>query len=273
MQWKHKSQGKSNPFYFAPIAESRLLFTRIVPMHAGAELAYSFSCRSHRGAFLILQDYATRSWIEPNSRFTDYIRQYHDSWYAFATDPEKLGLECKPEDIVLVRGTMKTSAWTVGAFLARDDRAHDFAAGGQIANVAGARLKFSSEHSLSHKCEGRSGPIRKQLFTINPSSPLSMPDDIDAMDVVSERQEPQNIDYDASRKDQCVFLSYYKVKYRRFLPKKIVAQAGPSILDKDTEDKEDIAVRGADIVIGTEPEYIPVGFSASIDVYILITAP
>ena len=52
-----------------------------------------------------------------------------------------------------------------------------------------------------------------------------------------------------------------------------MAQAGPSILDKDAEDKEGTAVRGADIVIETEPEYIPVGFSASIDVHILITTP
>lgn len=167
---------------------------------------------------------------------------------------------------------MKTSAWTVGAFLARDDRAHDFAAGGQIASVASAKIKFSSEHSLSHKCEERSGPTGKRLSTMKPSSLLSMPDNHEAMDVVSERQEPQTVDYDTSRKDQCVFLSYYKVKYRRFLPRKIMANADPSISDKDAEDREDIAVRGVDIVIGTEPEDIPVGFFASIDVHILTTA-
>lgn len=34
-------------------------------------------------------------------------------------------------------------------------------------------------------------------------------------------------------KDQCVFLSYYKIKYRILLPKKIRANADPPFLGRD----------------------------------------
>lgn len=47
-------------------------------------------------------------------QFIRYMRQHHSSWYLYAR--EELGIACKPEDIILVRGFVKTSAGTVAAF-------------------------------------------------------------------------------------------------------------------------------------------------------------
>ncbi|KAI0084204.1 hypothetical protein BDY19DRAFT_1026532 [Irpex rosettiformis] len=241
------------------------LSVRTTPASGGAELSYSFSCKSHSGAYLVLTDHARNSWFEPNSQFKEYMRQHHGSWYAFAADPKKLGLECNPEDIILVRGTTKTSTWTVGAFISQENRAHDFTAGGQVASVGGAKVTFSSGHELRHKCEQRTGPDRAPANTtsslLEPLSSLLISGETDARNIDSTDPQSQNNEVNRSQKDQCIFLSYYKLKHRLFLPKKIVANAGPSPLGDGADDGEGTAVRAMDIEIESEPGHTPVSIN------------
>ncbi|KAI0084197.1 hypothetical protein BDY19DRAFT_973545 [Irpex rosettiformis] len=124
----------------------------------GGGLSYNFHCTSDRGALLLLKDYATKTSISSNPHFPEYMRRHHESWYRFATDPEKLGIECMPEDIILVRGTTKTSAWTVAAFLFKIDRVHGLAVEAQLGPAASFGLTLSSEHGIYPTCEQRSGP-------------------------------------------------------------------------------------------------------------------
>ncbi|KAI0826372.1 hypothetical protein BC629DRAFT_1719017 [Irpex lacteus] len=159
----------------------------------GAEISYKFECSSHCGALLVLKDYATKVSIEPNLQLENYMLDNHKSWHEFATDEEKFGRRLEPEDIILVRGVTKTSAWTMAAFLGDVDRAHRFSAGVKGGPIGSAGVKWSSKHSKSHACVHRTSP---------------------------KRTEPSS--------DQCIFLNYYKVKYRlRFFPKVIKANADP----------------------------------------------
>lgn len=225
----------------------------------GGEISYSFRCSSHRGAFLILKDHATKASFGPNVRFEEYMLQNHDSWYAFATDPSTLGIRCEREDIVLVRGTMKTSAWTVGAFLSKTDDSHELSIGGRFGLVAGATVQLSSECARSNKCEQRSGPNRA-----SPGSPSPI-----ELSVPTHRSEGgigTYTDYMASKsetnqapKDQCVFVSYYKIRYRRFLPKKITANAGsPSLDPEDSDYDEGRALFATSVGVELDTPHVPV---------------
>ncbi|KAI0765560.1 hypothetical protein BC629DRAFT_1541098 [Irpex lacteus] len=216
---------------------------------AGGDFSYTFKCTSHRGAFLVLDDHATKTSFSPNIPFKQYMLENHASWYAFATDPKRWGLQCEPEDIILVRGTMKTSSWTVGAFFGQVNRLHDFATGGQVASIAGAKFQMSSEYSQSHKWEQRSGPYRALAHLSTPQliSPADTMD-IDSVDPRAQVNQPV--------KDQCIFLSYYKIKYRTFLPKKIVAHADPPSLEEDPDGNGGLVAASPDVDVELDSDHI-----------------
>ncbi len=180
---------------------------------AGGELSYTFKCTIHRGAFLVLKDHATKASFGPNAPFERYMLQHHASWHAFATDDRKLGIRCAKEDLVLVRGTMKTSSWTVGAFLGKIDRTQEVTVGAQVSAAAAAKFSLSSEYSEYHNCEQRSGPY----------------DLLHGGDEHSDNSAEGRV---AKRtKDQCIFLNIYKLKHRKLLPTKIVANGERSTPD------------------------------------------
>lgn len=186
--------------------------------------------------------------------------QNHQSWYAFATDPQTLGIRCEKESIVLVRGTVKTSAWTVGAFLGKFDRTQSVSLGAQLGTIGGGALKLSSERARYHKCEQRNGPLRSssqyaaqlphsESCASQPSNPLGIP--------LPPGNSPSSSVTNVSHfpKDQCVFLSFYKIKYRVFLPKKITANADPSSMDPSPDHGDGEAVPS--MHVGTDADIVP----------------
>ncbi|KAI0347557.1 hypothetical protein BDW22DRAFT_1425571 [Trametopsis cervina] len=208
----------------------------------GAGLAYRFTCSSEQGALLILKDDATKVSVASNDAFPEYMRQHHKSWYAFATNRERLGIQCNREDLVLVRGTIKTSAWEVAAFMESGSHVHDVTFNGQFGPVVNAGLTYSNQHgnhaTFEHRSSPRSIASGSEQSAIAPSTPAST-------SIPGFTTDPE--------KDQCIFLSYYKIKYRRpLLPKKIVANAEPRDPSPDSDDD----VR--DIEIMTEPGSTPI---------------
>ncbi len=180
----------------------------------GAEISYKFECSSRCGALLALKDYATKVSIEPNLQLENYMLDNHKSWHEFATDEEKFGRRLEPEDIILVRGVTKTSAWTMAAFLGDVDRAHRFSAGVKGGPIGSAGVKWSSKHSKSHACVHRTSPKRSYSFS------YFIVLWADCRGWCAPGTEPSS--------DQCIFLNYYKVKYRLlFFPKVIKANADP----------------------------------------------
>ena len=198
--------------------------------------------------------------------------QHHRSWCAFAANPKILGIVRPPEDIVLVLGTMKTSVWTVGAFLARDDRVHDFSVGGQVGTVAGARLQLTSERNESQTCQQRSGPHRQPIETSLSPPLLNLPSSSRHASNTLDTTTGGGVDNQPQPKDQCIFLRYYKIKYRKVLPRQIKANADPSSLGEDGDGGGGAAVLAFDIE--AEPEFIPVSLGqALVDGHTLIALP
>lgn len=170
----------------------------------GVSLSYKFECKSQEGAILVPGSDITLSHVQASSHFREYVRLHHASWHAFAADQ---GRTIAPEDIVLVIGWLKTSEWAVAAVANRGkSHAISFGAQGSIASA-----EFGIEHSAEAvmSVSQRSGPKR------------------------GADESPDEL---AGRKrDQCLFVRYYKVKYRRFLPMKITAGAEP----RDANDFDD----------------------------------
>lgn len=221
--------------------------------YASLDASYSFKCNTHRGAFLCLKDYATHEWIEDNKQFRDYMLSHHQNWRNFV---KNLGIaDCSADRIVLVRGTMKTSSWIVGAFTGQTNRVHDFSAGAQAVPFGKARVQLTTAQSDAQTLEQRSGP-RARLPSTNLSASLHTSSSADADDTDDQSSSnPSQVGV----KNQCIFLSYYKIRHR-FLSRKIEANADPPSLDKDTDDHESSAVPagGVDSNIELETEHIPV---------------
>ncbi|KAF8575467.1 hypothetical protein K439DRAFT_1369932, partial [Ramaria rubella] len=74
----------------------------------------SFQCSRQSGAVLIPGDDADRQDALRKLSFFNYIRQYHGSWLVFANESRERGIDLN--DLVLVTGCDRTSAWAVAAF-------------------------------------------------------------------------------------------------------------------------------------------------------------
>ena len=70
---------------------------------------------------------------------------------------------------------------------------------------------------------------------------------------------PSDTEKQPQPNDQCIFLRYYKIKYRRFLPSKLEANAEPPFLDEDRGDGGGLATPATDAYIEMNPELVPVG--------------
>lgn len=167
----------------------------------------------------MLWDDATKVVVQKQERkFEEYMLDHHQKWVDYATDTKYLGMRRKPEDIILVRGTVKTSSWTVGAFIGDGREDHEVALEGRLGPVVNVSFQYSvQESSECSPVPPRSGPAHRVSstdITTHPSHLLTNPAGTPAI--------AQNI---TDKKDQCVFLSFYKMKYRRPFPRQIRAAA------------------------------------------------
>lgn len=123
-------------------------------------MSLHFKCHSEQGAFLLLGDDATKTVVQRQEpQFIKYISQYHSSWYLYARDV--LGIACKPEDIILVRGFVKTSAWTVAAFLGGNHQSREIGLRSQLGPTVSVGCRYTShEYSTSSPIQ-RSGPAHR----------------------------------------------------------------------------------------------------------------
>ncbi|KAF7796003.1 hypothetical protein EIP86_007172 [Pleurotus ostreatoroseus] len=203
---------------------------------ASSQLAYKFDCSTSQGAVLVLTDSAKKTYVLPSKSFTTYMGRYHASWYEFATNPDTYGLMLRPEDIVLVRGTIKTSAWALGAYVDNGNNVRGVSFTAQAGQVAGAAFEWSFSNQISSQFEHRIGGYLKTRAVLSPRPTLEegRAHEPELPEILAERQQGIITDPE-SPADQCVFLSYYKVKYRLGFLKKIAANAGPADLPDDRE--------------------------------------
>ncbi|KAI0089368.1 hypothetical protein BDY19DRAFT_140693 [Irpex rosettiformis] len=161
----------------------------LVPV--GAQTHLSFECARSKGGLVVLNGGgAIQEVLRPNKAFPEYMHTYHDSWCDFAREK---GHDVSPEDIVMVRGTVKASEWTVAAFM--DETRHqslELEAQGGLIGSAGISLSLSVASSMS--VEHRSGRSQPRI---------------------SSDEEDSAANFRPMR-NQCMFLCRYKMRYRKW---------------------------------------------------------
>ncbi|KAL4254663.1 hypothetical protein ABKN59_004407 [Abortiporus biennis] len=231
-----------------------------------------FSCSGDQGAFLILPDRVDSRSVRPNRTFIDYLKFNIDSWYEALRS--EWGLDVRPESLVLVRGWFKTTAWTTAAISQKrfsywflPDYEKD-----TFRRLEGMSFRASSSQIIAY----RTGPLRTILpiprffeedkdngidppldesaeIFAKPSRPVEPIHDEEVMDDGgSYEEDPEWIArqvellrnppiLENTIRDQTIFLNYYKIRRRAFLPEKVVAHAEPHDPSPDRDDTAEVA--------------------------------
>ena len=92
---------------------------------------------------------ATKEQVHPNTIFPSYMRRQYESWHAFATDGKHFALDLKPEDIIFVRGWVKSTEWAVAAFLDKGT-AHELSIQAGIGSYAHAEVEVYRGQSRTY---------------------------------------------------------------------------------------------------------------------------
>ncbi|KAI0791010.1 hypothetical protein C8Q75DRAFT_732627 [Abortiporus biennis] len=231
-----------------------------------------FSCSGDQGAFLIIPQRADSRSVRPNRTFIDYLKKNIDSWYDVLRN--QWSLDIRPESLVLVRGWVKTTAWTSAAISQKrfsywflPDYEED-----TFRRLEGMSFRASSSQIIAY----RTGPLRTILPTpsffeededngivpplkesaevfAKSSQPVEPINDDEVMDDGASFDE--NPDWIARQvellrnppilentiRDQTIFLNYYKIRRRAFLPEKVVAHAEPHDSSPDRDDDAEVA--------------------------------
>ena len=162
-----------------------------------------------------------------------YMKKHIDNWYRYMI--HDLGIERALDDILFVKGWVKTTHWAVAAFIERAKSAR-VKISGTFGPVAEAGVGFVVETSYS-TVDHHTGPGGRFTQSQPGSSKKKKGKNREQADAVS-KIEP--------RPTQCIFLHYLKLRKRLLLPAKIEAAAEPrdpsSPHDDDDYDFEEAPV-------------------------------
>ncbi|KAI0944756.1 hypothetical protein AcW1_002389 [Taiwanofungus camphoratus] len=170
----------------------------------GAEVGFKFECKDETGALLVLKDAATKTILRRSARMPDYMLRHHASWYDLARDT--LGMDLRSDEIIFVQGVVKTTdRWALTAVTDSGE---------------GVEVHFSTDL----------GPYGNASFSFSRDrqASLSYPYRLGrALTTDTSRDEGASTGRKATKKDQCIFIHYYKLKRRWYGPKVIKAAAEP----------------------------------------------
>ncbi|EED83585.1 predicted protein [Postia placenta Mad-698-R] len=182
-----------------PVASKTL---RKIPVSEELNVHSIYECTDDQGALLLLETPAIREQLIKLRKLKNYFSKNISNWHTFAA--EELGLDKKPEDIIFVRGWVKTTRWAMAVFT-NQAKSAKISFEGDFALPAPASFSLSvSEHIAPH-FDCRSGP-RDRLHGAG-QHPLPDP---------------------SWPADRCIFLHYIRLKKRSLLPDTIEAAAEPS---------------------------------------------
>ena len=158
---------------------------------------------------------AKQELLRPNDIFTDYILKHHQSWYELA---KRRHYSVRQEDIVMVRGTIKASHWTIASFASETDT-----------------------KSLTLQVKGGSAAYTGISFVRSVVNAQSVDYRSSRPEVKGFKKLLKSLMRQVSPKD-CLFVAQYKVKYRynlmqrKQLPAVIRAEAYPEDKPPSNED-------------------------------------
>lgn len=218
-------------------------------------LGFGCECTDQQGALAIFATPGTRELHIHDRRMKTHMKAHIDSWYAFASEEKEINIE----DILFVRGWVKTTRWAVVAFFGNSRHTElTFTGDLNLPVQAAFHVKIQRENSAT--CIPRIGPDNRPL--INPGGPslvapeAALPqqsrgggkknkrnrDRASNEGGTSQRHSqelgraPDNVQQEYPS-DQCMFLHYFKLKKRFMLPTKIEAAAEPQdpSVDRDSD--------------------------------------
>lgn len=179
---------------------------------------------------MVLAHNADREALLPSRRMANYMRRNYASWHTFAT--ETLDVDITKEEIIFVRGHVKTKEWAVAAFV-HEGRSAQLTVNADAGSVASAAFSFSHSTDVTVPPERNQGPKNKKHGHRRSHGG-------------ARRSATQ---HDEDKADQCIFLHYYKLKVRLgFWTTVMKAAAGPHELSPGPDDDDPGALwAGADV--------------------------
>ncbi|TBU27184.1 hypothetical protein BD311DRAFT_807886 [Dichomitus squalens] len=210
--------------------------------------SFAFQTTADCGALVLLEPPAESADIESKRHIVNYMRRHFDSWLDFVNGQEGMGLGLEEQDILFVSGTTKTTHWGVAAFQGNGSERKEGRISAQFTPYATASFSVSLAHASMPRSHYRYGP--------HPGQEASVPV---TMSMLSQEVQPG---LTAIKRDQCLFIHYYKMRRRRPLPKFAMRAAagphdlGPGSSDPGTSDSASI-VSGSpspDFVLDTLPD-------------------
>ena len=152
--------------------------------------------------------------IESRRHIVNYMRNNFDSWFEFANASNSWGLDLRPEDIIFVCGTLKTTQWAVAAFQGSTFRNKDGYVSGQIGSFGNVGISVQISNQLLPTTHHRAGP-RVSAVQVDEQRRLSYPG----------YNTPAGLS--PAEPNQCLFVHYYKMKRRLWWKEPMQAGAGP----------------------------------------------
>lgn len=192
---------------------------------AGPGLTVNFELSSNQGAALVTSHPTCREDVEDLYSFEIYIKKYYDSWVDFARERGR-GRDIKP---ILVTGVDLTKEFATIAYSDNRTLIHCGFKAGTTGTSASVSLwgEWIAPEGLVHRNCGPTSVGRSQ-------------GDHD----VDETSFPET--HISEDNNQCVFIRYYTIRKRFFIPLALYAGAGPhrlQVSDDDPErDDEEMAV-------------------------------
>ena len=198
----------------------------------------SFELTSKQGATLITKHPTYREHIERDRRFVDYIKQYYESWVDFARE------HGYPDDVkpILVTGVDLTRDFATVAYSDNRTRMEcEFSAA--LPTVASASVAVWGSWNTPGLVHKNCGPDLTQQSPESSESPAP------------ESKIPDEY-------TQCVFIRYYTIRKRFFIPTVLKAGAGPHQLPRGGHGDDDLVEEGLQVLSvddSTEVDYPETG--------------
>ena len=205
-------------------------------MEPGARIAFELT--SKQGAALVTKYNTYQEDIQKDRNFVDYIKQHYESWVEFAQE------NGYPEDArpILVTGVHLTREFATVAYSDNKTRMQcEFSA--TVPTIASASVSMWGQWQTPALVHTNCGPDPNRQI---PSS--------------AERFAPESEIPDEYT--QCVFISYYTIRKRMFIPTVLKAGAGPHQLPKGNHGDGDSGEEGLRVVsVGdsTEDDHPEIG--------------
>ena len=238
-----------------------------------------FQCSDEQGAFVFMSAPAAKTQMLPSHNLAPFIRHRIDSWHEHVQ--RQLDLQIARDQLIFVSGVVKTEDWGLGAFMSH-------AKGGEVAFAAqGPFSFFQGTFSVQSHC-AQTGNIQyraKPLADDRDASPSPSPGtrslrpsilldsegpgsgDEASASASSEQPggglaqglagtTPSSLVTPPAKRDQTLFIHYYKMKARWWTKRVIKAAAGPDERDPDRSGDGELEDLAAALQVESDEEEI-----------------